>query len=165
MPVPLVIAGIAAGVSLLGDLISGVGQKQAADEQARAAEENARLLRQRAIEVMDEGRRQGGLARMAGSKAISGQKVAFATSGVDPSSGTPAALAGDSRLNAELDALTLNANAAREARGIKTQASQLDRQAGAARTAGDWALAGSLLGGLGRSAGMAYNSGVFGKIA
>jgi hypothetical protein len=149
---------IGIGASLLGSVLSGIGQKQAADAQADADEENARLLRKRALEVLQEGGAQAGRARMAGSQVIGKQKVAFAASGVDSTSGSALALMADSRLMSEVDALTLANNAAREARGIQAQAAQLERQAGAARRAGDWGLVGSLLGGIGNSAGMAYNA-------
>lgn len=165
MPFPLIVAGIAAGVSLLGNIIGGAGQKSQADAQAAADEANARLLRQRALEVQQEGQRQSGRARMAGSQAISGQKVAFAANGVDSTSGTPLALMADSRMMSELDAITLRNNAAREARGLQTQAYGLERQAKAAHRAGNWALGGSIIGGLASSAGQAYNSGLFGKVA
>lgn len=158
-------AAIPAVVSLLGGGLSGIGAKQQADAQAEADLANARALRLRALEVMQQGQRQSGQARMAGSKAIAGQKVAFAANGVDSTSGTPLSLMADSRMMSELDATTLRNNAAREARGIQTQAGQLEKQAAATRRAGNWSLAGSLIGAAGQSAGMAYNSGAFGKVA
>jgi hypothetical protein len=155
MAVPIIF-GIAEGISLLGSAFQGAGEKQQAEAQARADEENARLLRQRAFEVERQGGQRAGQVRQAGSQAIAAQKVAFAAGGVDPSSGTAASLAADSRVQSEIDAMRLRYNAALESRGIRTQAGQLDAHAGQARTAGDYGLAGSLLGGLGNAAGMAY---------
>lgn len=86
--------------------------------------------------------RRGALAagqqRMRGSALLAKQRMAYANSGVNAYSGTPADVAAGSVLFNELDALTIENNAAREALGHKQtsrvrglQRSQLWSQASA----------------------------------
>jgi hypothetical protein len=93
------------------------------------ARENARLAKVAEADALQRGYREAGLARMAGSQLVAEQKVAAAASGADPSVGTPAQVAGSTRAIAELDALTLQNNAARESWGFGQKAERYQRAA------------------------------------
>lgn len=77
-----------------------------------------------AIDTLRRGAVAGGLARMQGTSVIAQQKVAYEASGVDSTVGTPAQVAAGTRMVSELDAQTLQNNAAREALGHATTADQ-----------------------------------------
>lgn len=140
------------GLSLLGGLIGSMAESDDARRQGReeaaALAENARMARFAAMDARDRGMADAGRARMAGSQVIGEQKAAIGASGVDPSSGSALALMADSRMMSELDAKTLEVNAAREAWGLNKQADAYDAQSRRARKRGSNAAAGALLGGL-----------------
>ncbi len=77
-----------------------------------------------AVDALRRGSFLGGLKRMEGTRLIAKQQVAYEASGVDSTVGTPAQMAGSTRLISELDAQTLQNNAAREALGHTTTADQ-----------------------------------------
>lgn len=94
------------------------------DEQERQAAEQEAFRNQRAAETaaddaLARGRQEAGRYRMEGSRLIAAQRVAYATSGVDASVGTPVDTMLDTRQASELDARTAENNAAREAWGFK----------------------------------------------
>lgn len=77
-----------------------------------------------AVDALRRGSFLGGLKRMEGSRTIAQQQVAYANSGVDSTVGTPAQMAGSTRLISEFDAQVAQNNAAREALGHATTADQ-----------------------------------------
>lgn len=149
---PLILGGLA----VAGGIISAIGAHEDAEAQEAAAKENARLARLAAADAMQRGTTEAGRARMEGSRVIGEQKALFGASGIDPSVGSPLALMADSRLMSELDAATIQNNAAREAWGLRTQAAQFKREAAAANTRGKFAVASSILGGVSQGAGIYY---------
>ncbi|HWV38856.1 MAG TPA: hypothetical protein VN033_10320 [Vulgatibacter sp.] len=154
----LIMMGVGAGVQ-------AYGQHQQGQEAARAAEANRRFSLIAAGDAVQRGQLEAGRARLAGSQVIGEQRAAFGASGIDPSTGSAAALAADTRAASELDAAIIANNAAREAWGYRNQADELARQAAGARRAGNMAAAGSLLGGLGSVGLGAYGAGMFGGTA
>lgn len=113
-----------------GDLaINTVGMSIAEGEERAALDENKLQLTKAAlrsdalaVDSLRRGSFLGGLQRMEGSRTIARQQVAYEASGVDSTVGTPAQMAGATRLVSELDAQTLQNNAAREALGHTTTA-------------------------------------------
>jgi hypothetical protein len=119
------------------------------------AKENEALALRAAGDATHRGNLAAGRTRMAGGQLAARQQVAFASSGVDPTVGTPADVMADSRMMSELDALTEENNAAREAWGYKKQAEQIRRQNKFDRQTRGYRMAGTILGGAGQLAGSA----------
>lgn len=100
-----------------------------ADVQAKQLEQQARLQYQAAAYAERRGNVRAGRTRMAGSELIGENKARLAASGVDLQSGSALASLADSRMLNELDAQAVKSNAAAEAFGHRSQASQLIQQA------------------------------------
>lgn len=130
----------------LGGLASAGAAAQAGEEDAQAAEQNARNAGLLASDAIQRGEQEGGRIRMMASRMIGEQKVAFAASGVDSSTGSARELQGDTRMMSELDALTARNNAAREAYGLRLQGQQYRDQARRSRQRGGNQAAGTILG-------------------
>lgn len=154
-----VIGAIALGT---GAVAGAVGQIQQGEEAKRAAEANARMAKMAAADARYRGGVQAGQARMQGSQVVAQQQALLGASGVDTGTGTAAQMAAVTRASAEVDALTLRNNAARQAYGLEAQADEMKRQGNAAQSAARWGAAGSLLGGAGQVAGIGYQAGWFG---
>ncbi|MCR4296522.1 MAG: hypothetical protein NUW21_13385 [Elusimicrobia bacterium] len=145
------------GATLIGGAISAKGGYDQAQDAADGMQANARMARLAARDALQRGALESGQARMEGTKVIGQQKAAIGASGIDASSGSAVALMADTRVQSELDAVTIANNAAREAWGFRTQARQLDSQAKKTREASKWAVAGSLIGTAASGAGTAYS--------
>ena len=90
----------------------------------------AQLAQGQAIDAESRGGVIAGQAREKGSQTIAAQRVAFSAGGVDASVGTAADVAGGTRLMSEVDANTIQNNAAREAWGHREVSNNLATQAG-----------------------------------
>lgn len=157
MPGPTGLLAIALGP--VGAMLEIAGQYV---EQSRNEERllyNQQLARQAAMDALSRGALEAGRLRSDTTKLIGEQKVGYATSGVDVTSGTPASIIGESRMLGELDAQTLLNNAIREAWGFQQKAEQLGKDLRASREAAALRAFGTLLGGAGQSAGMAAEYG------
>lgn len=110
-----------AAVSIIPDAFARVAAHEA--QRAAANFNMDELARSSALEQANAafaeqtGAMQAGLARQRGSAVEAQQRVAWASAGIDTSTGTPAAVGEGSRLWAELDAQTLQNNARRVAMG------------------------------------------------
>lgn len=153
---PLAVAGI--GISAIG---SGLAAKDAYDQgqqQGAAFDKNAAMARLAARDTVLRGAVESGSARMDGSRASAATSAMAAAAGVDPSSGSAADAAVASKVNAELDARTIQNNAAREAWGLRRQAVDMETQGRRAREAGKKAAVGAILGGLSGAASSGYGA-------
>jgi hypothetical protein len=115
------------GSALSGLATIGMGQWEASAKGQAAAQDAAqeqRILSYNAQVAQEQGTREAGKVRSAGSQLIARQRVAYANSGVDTSSGTPLSVMADTRMLSELDAQTAANNAAREVWGYKMQVEQ-----------------------------------------
>jgi hypothetical protein len=116
------IAGLGQGIATIG-----IGTDQAIAD-ARSAIEQGALdaagAGYNARQVTIRGAREAGRLRMLGAQNNETQKVGYAASNVDPTSGTAAAVQADSAAMTELDAQTVKNNAAREAWGFRLQGVQ-----------------------------------------
>lgn len=94
----LLIAGSA--LQAVGAVSSGIGA-------ARAGEANARRLREQADATNRATVEREGLFRQRTARDMATQRAALLSNGVDPTSGTALIGAGQSALDAEMDALTM----------------------------------------------------------
>lgn len=140
---------------LLSLLSGGLQLMQQEDERrAKALEsaENKKLADAAAADALRRGAQKAGAIRMQGSQLEGAQQVAYAASGVDPSVGTPLDVMSASRMFSELDALTAENNAAREAWGYRKHGLKYQQQAALDESRAQYAQAGTLLGTAGRVA-------------
>jgi len=145
-----------AGSGALG--VFGASQKASAESAADAykagvARNNAIIAERNADEATMAGLAQGETNDLKTKNLIGTQKVTQAANGLDIGSGTNVSLRESADALGHLDTLTILHNAAKAAVGYKAQAgnftaeAQLDTAASEnAKTAGDLAVAGSLLG-------------------
>lgn len=115
----------------------------------KEAVENATMAREAAADATARGNQEAGRTRIKASQLIGAQKTAYAASGVDSTVGTAADVQASTRMVSELDAKTIENNAAREAWGFRKQGSRFTGEAARIRTRGDAKIAGTLLGALG----------------
>lgn len=124
---PLTIATLA--VTAIGGVMQAQGQAQAgkaandaAKYQAKVAENNAILARRSKEDALARGAEAEARQRAQGRLLLGKQRAAFASNGVDVGSDSVADIqASQAGLN-ELDALTVRANAQREAAGYEMEA-------------------------------------------
>lgn len=164
MPIPWNII-IPAAVQSFGTILGGVGQVRAGAEQRRIAEVNARSIEEIAeinAQLIEEGARTNAEiaeynSRIAEAQAkdaiyrgreteqrfrvdirglIGAQRAGYAGQNVDISGGSALEVQMDTAYQAELDALTLRVNAAREAWGFRVEAENERMQARAIRKLG-----------------------------
>ena len=129
-------ATIKAIASLAGAAVSAVGavsQGAAAQKQARFNARQAELEAQRRDQIA---RAEAGAFRKQQSKLLARQRALLGASGLDPGSGTPLLVAGETAGEVELQARRILAGGQAEATRLRNQAT-LERASGrAARTAG-----------------------------
>lgn len=145
----------AAGVGLVvagAQMVSSMnaeGQEQ--DARIRESDENRTLARIAAADATDRGNKEAGQARTQGTKLAAQQNVAYSNSGVDATVGTPASVMAETRATSELDARTIENNAAREAWGFKNHGLKFQQQAQLNATRSANRQTGTVLTGLGRA--------------
>lgn len=122
-----------------------------AREEAQA-KENQQLAELAAADAERRGQREAALSRMAGGKLAGKQRVAFANSGVAGDVGTPASVQAESRMFSEMDAKTIENNAALEAWGFRTHGLRYREASAYESERSRRKDAATLLGGLGRAA-------------
>jgi hypothetical protein len=123
----------------MGGMIQGIGtaalgSEQAADEMRsaiRQGEYDSAAADYNSRQALIKGARGAAKARMEGSALIARQRTAYATSGVETTSGTPMAVMASTAGLSELEAQTIQNDAAREAWGyqVSRNASQDNTQA------------------------------------
>jgi hypothetical protein len=96
----------------------------------RQADRNTQQANEAATDAINRGVLEAGGARMAGTAMAARQAVAYSASGVDETVGTAANVQLATRAAAELEALTAENNAAREAWGYKKHGMDFQTQAG-----------------------------------
>ncbi len=147
-----IIGAIGLATSAIGGMAKAAGEQKEANFTASLLEDQARLVDSASVDARRRGALAAGQVRMAGSQAIAGQRTAAGASGVAVDSGVVQNLAADSRLLSELDALTLENNAAREAWGMDMEAERMRTQAGFTRRSGQAQANATLLGTAGKTA-------------
>lgn len=122
--------------SLFGFFTEGIAgaaearaEKEANDFNYRRLYDAKKYSEGQATDELNRGAMDAGLIRQKGSAIEAQQAVAFASNGIDASTGTPASIMDASRMYAELDASTTMNNARRAALGHKQAAKDYEREA------------------------------------
>lgn len=140
---------IPVAISLVGGMMGAQNAKQEGAFNAGMLNRNAALKEDAAQESIFAGNTSADWQRVRTGQAIGTQRAVQAANGIDVNSGSAAQLQDDTAMIGELDALTIQNNAAREAYGYRIQADQDRLNAIQTKTnAGNNAM-GSILGGLG----------------
>jgi len=144
---------------------TGAAQKAAAESQAQLADYNANVATLQAQDAIERGAEDESAFRSQVRGAIGAQRAGIAAANTDVGFGSAVDVQADAAFLGELDSLTLRTNAAREAWGYNVQATDLKKRAeiarkegvylekaavtqgNAARTAGNYGAASSVLGG------------------
>lgn len=143
----------AAGLSLASGLMGASNSIKQGNYQSSLLRQNAILKNQAADETVIAANTSADWQRVKAGQAIGTQRSAQAANGIDVNSGSSAQLQDDTALLGELDALTIQNNAAREAYGLRVQANQdMANAKQVKKNAGSSAM-GSILGGAGSAFG------------
>lgn len=140
--VAAVATAASAGTAAYSAVAAGENAKETADYNARVAENAARDASERGAIAAAEQRAKA-------RQMMARQNAAMSAGGVDASTGTPLDLQTETAGIGELDALRIVNNAQRQAAGYQAQAGLEQLRGNAARTAGYFGAAGSILGGVG----------------
>lgn len=136
-------------VSGAGQIAAGKAQASAANYNAKVAEMNATLADRRARDAIERGKLEEQRKRMEVSQLQGAQRAAMAANGVDLSFGSPLDALVDTAMMGELDALTIRANASREAYDQDVQGVNLRADAALSRANAKSAKAGGFMGAMG----------------
>ena len=140
---------MAVAAIVAGTVISASGQYQAGKANQAIARHNAELGGFRAVDARRRGDETAQQARHRFSELQSSNRVGFATQNIDLGVGAPVETEADIRVIAELEVNTIKNNAAMEAWGFEQGAAASVLSGEAAKSAGTFGAAGSLLTGLG----------------
>lgn len=140
-------------MAVVGGMIQAKGQTENAAFQSDLLQKNAAYKNQTADETINAGNTSADWQRVRTAQAVGTQRTAQAANGIDVNSGSAALLQDDTAMIGELDALTIQNNAAREAYGYRVQAANDINNAGQTVRNGKTAATGSILGGLGSAFG------------
>ena len=121
-------AVVTSGASLFGSLQSADAQAASAAYQAQVARNNQTIAEQNATEAQDVGLVREQAQRQNTASLIGSQRAMLAGAGLDVNSGSPLDVQSDSAKLGELNAQTIRHNAALEAYGYQTQASNFSAQ-------------------------------------
>lgn len=115
---------IPVAMAVVGGMQQGNAQETAAQGASQDARTNAFFANQAANDATDRGRKDAALQRLRTGQMLGSQRATMAANGGVVDEGSNANLQADTAMLGELDALTIENNAAREAYGYKTQAIQ-----------------------------------------
>lgn len=140
---------IPVAISLVGGMMGAQNARQEGAFNAGMLNRNAALKEQAAQESIFAGDTSADWQRVRTGQAIGTQRSVQAANGIDVNSGSAAQLQDDTAMIGELDALTIQNNAAREAYGHRIQADQDRMNAVQTVTNAGNKATGSILGGIG----------------
>ncbi len=130
--------------------VAGFGFKtitdlKAADEQERALREQASVSEQNALFALDQVKFNADILALQAKQVLDSAEVQYTASGVDSDSGSAMAVLANSRINSEMDRLSVLYGGDIRAKNFRTQASALTEEAGNIEESKVWkALAGGL---------------------
>jgi hypothetical protein len=157
LPLP----AIAALVAVAGTAVSTTAAIQQGQAQKSAADANANAQRQTAISAENAGAQQAADKLQQARKTAAAGVAAAGAGGIDPNTGTPLTLSGQTAEFGELDSLRIINNAQRTAWGYNTQAGFDQFQGNQAATGGMLQGGATLLGGASSAYYGAQKAGVF----
>lgn len=140
---------IPVAISLVGGMMGAQNAKQEGAFNAGMLKQNAALKEQTADETLFAGDTSADWQRVRTGQAVGTQRSVQAANGIDVNSGSAAQLQDDTAMIGELDALTIQNNAARESFGYRIQADQDRMNAVQTVTNAGNKATGSILGGIG----------------
>lgn len=140
---------IPVAISLVGGMMNAQNAKQEGAFGAGMLNRNADMKDRTAQETIFAGDTSADWQRVRTGQAIGTQRAVQAANGIDVNSGSAAQLQDDTAMIGELDALTIQNNAAREAYGYRIQADQDRMNARQTLTNAGNKATGSILGGIG----------------
>lgn len=135
----------AAGLNLVGMFMGAYGQHKAGKVNQHLSEYNAGVAEWQADDAIRRGGVDATRRRTMTRGTIGSQRVSLARQGVEINDGSALDVQADSAYLGELDAQTIQNNAAREAWGFKVQAYDMRLRGDAQRTQGDMAAVNTLL--------------------
>ena len=135
----------AVGIMAASSLMQGYAQYQQARYASKVASQNAAIADRLAVDAEKRGVAREEAYRRNLAATQGQQRAALAASGADLSSGSALDLQGDIAQFGELDALSVRANAEREAYGFRTQGMNFRAESEARKAGGNYALLGSVL--------------------
>jgi hypothetical protein len=152
---------IGMGFMLLGGYMGYKGNKQSGKMAEQMGQYNAAVNEIKAKDAEKRGGEDEFFYRLRTRKMIGEQRVAFAASGVDVGDmdSTASNVTADTAKMGEIDALTIRANAAREAWGFRTQGEQDIMTGKMQKFQSDQAAMGALLGGASNAFALKYGFG------
>lgn len=150
---PATLMAASAVMTLGAAAYSGYQQNKAGKANQQIAENNARLARDDAAAAQAQGDRESEQALWRQRAMIGQQRAAAAANGLDIGFGTPAEIMGETAMFGEIEQQAIRANAARQAWGFNSQATNYQNQGRQERWAGRTGAVGTVLGGLGSAAG------------
>lgn len=156
----LVTSAIGVGVEAASARREVQAQNAAAEYNAQVAARNAELENARAVDARVRGELEVQDYRRKVSKLVGQQRATFGASGAVVDTGSPLAVTEDTEATAELDALAIQRNAAREVWGHQVQSQNYSSEAGflrASKRSPKQAYRTTLLTGGSRLLGQAFN--------
>lgn len=123
-------------IGVISSVQQGKAAQAQADYQAKVAERNQRIAQNNAAMERQTGLEEARRQRMKTMQAISSQQAGLAANGVDIGSNTALDIVEDTAMLGELDALTIQHNAEKNARNYDTQANNFYNDAVLSRYAG-----------------------------
>ncbi len=143
----------------VGTAISAIGQIKAGNAAKAIGEFNARVAEAQAADALVRGKEDEERFRQGVRVLLGSQRAAFAGQNVDVGSGSAVDVAADTAFLAELDALTIRNNAAREAWGFRVQAENARLGGSAAQMASRFGAASTIIGNTATLVGARYGFG------
>ncbi|MBS1164208.1 MAG: hypothetical protein H6R00_233 [Proteobacteria bacterium] len=128
-----------------GGVLSGAGQIMTGVEQSKAAKVQAQMARQNSDLALAQGAYKEQEIRRDVAGVLGGQQSYFASSGLDPTVGSPVVLAANSAAAGEVDALLTRYGAVRDATGYRVEEANYKRQAKQAMFSGIFGAATTML--------------------
>jgi hypothetical protein len=144
--------------SVISTVVSAISAQNAADAQKQALDYNADVMDAQAQSEREAAAFAETQQREQAAKLRARQRVAYASSGIDLSEGTPLEVLGQQAGEMEMDALTIRYNGEVKAKQSESQAAIYRMQGAQAKKAGVANAGSSLLTGLGGAATTIINS-------
>jgi hypothetical protein len=137
-PATLALAATAVSgvVAAGGAVMQGQAQAKQAKYQSAVERNNATIAGWQATDAQQRGQIEEQRQRLATARLKGAQRAGMAANGIEIDSGSPLDVLMDTAQLGELDALTIRANAEREAYGFRSQQGNLTAQAGLTQMAG-----------------------------
>ena len=138
--------------ALLQGVLSVDSSIQGGIADKKQSDANIALAGEAGSDALIRGKQEASALRTGASSVAAEQFVAFSNSGIDASTGTAADVQASTKARGELEALTVENNAAREAWGYKKHGLAFQTQAGINSSRRNREVAGTVLGTLGNAA-------------